>query len=449
MVWLPDNTIILGRISVGLFRVSADGGTPVALTTADKSRREIDHHSPSSLPGGKAILLTVHRGAEAFDVAVQRLDSNERRVVMADAFDARYLATGHLVFARGNTLFAATFDAERLEVTGPAVAVVDNVATVRENGTAAYRITADGSLAYVPTVSRTGRRLAWIDRRGTKQLLPVAPRAYVSPSLSPDGRRLAVQIDDGAQRDIWIYDLAADALTPMTFDGASEAPIWTPDGRRVTFSITKEGRRQIYWQLVDTPGQAELLVADQHSVWPGSWSPDSKVLAYTREQPTGELNVGLFRLEQRQTTLAATGDEAESSPKFSPDGRWLAYRGRSGGRAAIYVMALGGAGGKRQVSTDAGGRPVWSRDGRDLFYRTFGGFVVVPVGSLPGAPGKPSLLPAEIRAADGGLIPPGYDVSPDGQRLLVVEQADTESAPQPIHVVLNWINDLKARVPSR
>ena len=297
------------------------------------------------------------------------------------------------MFARGNT-FAATFDAERLEVTGPAVAVIDNL---RPNAKTARPgiITADGSLAYVPTVSRSGRRLP--DRPPRNKAAAAGRSARTRRCLFAE--RAQARGSDRRQRAARYLDPTIWPQTAPCVD-APAVPIWCPTPPRVQ----RHRRASHLLALVDTPGQAELLVADQHSVWPGSWSPDSKVLAYTKDQPTGEKDVGLFQLEQRQTAPAATGDEYEVGPRFSPDGRWLAYRGPGGG---VYVMALGGAGGKRQISTEGGGQPVWSRDGHDLFYRTFGGFVVVPVGSLPGAPGKPSLLPAAIRAADGRLIPPG------------------------------------------
>jgi serine/threonine-protein kinase len=447
MTWLPNNDIIAGQISVGLFRVSGQGGPLIPLTTADVKRREIDHHNPSSLPGGKALLITVHRGAEAFDVAVQQLGSEERRILVQDAFDARYVPSGHLIFARGNTLFAATFDPDRREVTGPEIAVVENVATALGDGVARYGVSDDGCLVYIPAVSRQGRRLAWVDRRGAIEPLPIGPDAYVTPSLSPDGRRLAVQVGE-AKRDIWVYDFDSDALTRVTFDGASEAPVWTPDGRRLTFSSTKEGRRQIYWQPIDSPGKAELLVADEHSVWAGSWSPDSGTLAYTREPPTGQLDIGLFRLNDRRPTPVLASEAVESWARISPDGRWLAYTSFEP-EDQVYVMDLSNAGIKRQVSTDGGNQAVWSRDGRELFYRSRRGFMVVSVTSLPTGIGKPSELPIRGRLAGGSVGHPGYDVSPDGRRLLVVEQAGEEAAPRQIQVVLNWFTELQARVPSK
>ena len=194
-------------------------------------------------------------------MAVHRLDTGERRVLVQDAFEPRYMPTGHLVFARGDTLFAAPFDADRVELTGAAVAVIENVQTVSYSGDAIYRVSDDGTLAYVPAPSLQGRKLVWVDRRGNAEPLPIGPRGFGAPSLSPDGRRLAVHIDEGPRRDIWIYELGTDSLTRATFDGASAAPMWTPDGKRLVFSSTKDGRREIYWQPADGTGQPERLVA--------------------------------------------------------------------------------------------------------------------------------------------------------------------------------------------
>ena len=215
--WLPDDTIALGKFGVGLFTVPATGGPPVLLTTADTAHGEIDHHNPQWLPGGKALLITRHRGAEAWDVAVLERGTGKIRVIVPDAFDARYVSSGHLVFARGETLLAAPFDLHRLELSGPPVVMVDSVMTAVNNGAARYNIAEDGSLVYARPHSRAGRSLAWLDAKGAVSPLALAPQAFSRPSLSPDGTRVAVQIDDGSRRDIWIHDLARGTLNRLTY----------------------------------------------------------------------------------------------------------------------------------------------------------------------------------------------------------------------------------------
>jgi hypothetical protein len=197
-------------------------------------------------------------------------------------------------------------------------------------------------------------------------------------------------------------------------------------------------------------------VSDDHSVWAGNWSPDQRTLAFTRQPPTDHNDIGLLRLGERSTTdLVLSSDALEQWPRISPDGKWLAYAaaGNQLDATEVFVIGLSGAAGKRQVSSEGGERPVWSRDGRWLFYVRGNQFMVAPVGSLPGGIGKPQPLPMPIRAALSGrgdfFGPAGYDVSLDGQRLLVVQQAEEESAPRQIQLILNWFEELRRRVPTR
>jgi Tol biopolymer transport system component len=226
--------------------------------------------------------------------------------------------------------------------------------------------------------------------------------------------------------------------------------VWTPDGGRLTFSSTKDGRREIYWLPVGSPGEPELLVSDEHSVWPGSWSPDQKLLAFMREPPTNRDDIGIFRLSDRKSEMVVASEMPEHYPRISPDGRWLAYSSlENDGRNQVFIVDVSGTGGKRQVSSNGGSRPVWSRSGQELFYRGLDGrFMVVPVASGSATTGKPVELPVSRRIAGTGLGHPGYDVAADG-RLLVVEAAETETVPRQIQVVLNWFAEVKARVPSK
>ena len=368
------------------------------------------------------------------------------RVVVPDAFDARYVSSGHLVFGRGETLLAAPFDLNRLELSGPPV-VVAQVRTAVNNGAARYNIAEDGSLVYVRPRSRAGRTLAWVDAKGAVSPLPLAPQAFSRPSLSPDGTRVAVQIDDGSRRDIWIHDLARGTLNRLTSDGASEAPIWTPDGLRVTFSITKAGRREVYWQPVDGTTAPEILVSDTHSVWAASWSPDGERLTYTREPPTEENEIGVLDVRTRRSTMVDTGGPVAEHGRFSPDGRWLAYAFSAWGRTAeVFVSAVNG-GGKRLVSNGGGSAPVWGRDARMLYYRSGTDYFSVDVRHLPSIIGRPTALGKDLHALGYGSGHPGYDVASDG-RLLIVQPGSEEAAPLRLEIVQNWREELKQRLPS-
>jgi eukaryotic-like serine/threonine-protein kinase len=446
IAWLPDNTIAIGQVETGLFRVSAEGGTLARVTTPDKARGEIDHHNPRPLPGGKAILATRHRGAEAFDVAVVDLGTGSMRVIVPDAFDARYVPTGHLVFARGESLLAAPFDVGRLELGGPPIVMLDHILTSVNNGAARYAVADDGTLAYMPSHSRVGRRLSWVGPDGTINPLPIGPLGFSRPTLSPDGTRVAVQIDEDVRRDIFVYDLASGTLSRLTTDGASESPIWTPDGKRVTFSTTKAGRREVYWQPVDGTVPAERLVTGEYSVFAGSWSPDGQTLFFTRQPPTDQNDIGLLNLRERRLVMTIASDRSEHHPRLSPDGRWLAYSTFQTGRTEVVVAAVDG-GTRRQISAEGGNAPAWHPDGRTLYYRLGRTVFAVDVRGFPATIGRPTPVVKDLAQASGsGFGHPGYDVAADG-RLLIVQPAEAEAAALRFEIVLNWHEELKQRVP--
>jgi serine/threonine-protein kinase len=448
LTWLPDDRIVGGLMGDGIVAISARGGAPVFITKPDTSRREFDLHSPRWLPGGNWMLVGIHRGAETFDVAAIHAESGERRVLVENAFDARYVSTGHLVFARPGVLLAAPFDIGRLEVTGPTVPLIEGVLTINGDGAARYQLADDGSLAYIPAVSVQGRRLLWIDRLGNEEPLGIGTRGFIAPSLSPRGDRVALQVIEPTRRDIFVYDLASGAITRVTFDGTNAGPIWTPDGERLVFSSTKDGPRQVYWQAANGIGPPELLVADDHSLWAGSWSPDGRTLAYVRSSPTGQTDIALVRIGEKPT-IAVANVAADQWPQISPDGRWLAYVSSDTGKFEVYVSPLDDLRGKRQLSTDGGHSPRWSRDSRELFFRSSDRLMVVPVEALPAATPRPTALSIRIRMADGTAAHPGYDISPDGRRLLIVERADDEAVPPRAFLVLNWFEELRQRVPTR
>jgi len=351
-------------------------------------------------------------------------------------------------------------------VTGNAVPVVEGVLQSTSSGAAQYSISATGSLVYVPGgVQASQRRLVWVSRNGAEQPLAAAARRYSTPRLSPDGRRVAVGIDE-QETQVWLYDLSRDTLTRLTFEGnTNNNPSWTTDGKRIAFSSNKEGPRNLFWQLADGSGGPERLTTSEYTHVPMSWSPDGQLLAFIEINPTTGYDIWVLRLSDPsassgQVPSAGSGQVrkaqpflrtpfTDSVPQFSPDGRWLAYVSNESGRFEIYVQPYPGTGGKRQISTEGGTEPVWNRNGRELFYRSGDRMMAVEIATQPGFDvGKPRVLFEGQYLPTPGTLP-NYDVSPDGQRFLMLKPSEqAQGAPTQINVVLNWFEELKRRVPT-
>lgn len=233
--WLADGSVAFTRPDRGLQRVPAEGGEPSELTTLLPAAKELDHHAPAPLPGGRALLFTSHAATGTFDVEVVRLDTGDRKAVVKSAYDARYLPSGHLVYARRGAILAAPFDVDRLETTGPEVTLVEGVADRPDAGYGAYTVSLNGTLLYRAAPSLEGRALAWVTRDGLEIPVPLTPRAFSSPRVSPDGSRLAFAVEDSGRRDIWTYELGTQKLARLTREGDNKVPVWSRDGRRRLF----------------------------------------------------------------------------------------------------------------------------------------------------------------------------------------------------------------------
>jgi serine/threonine protein kinase/Tol biopolymer transport system component len=449
--WGSDNMILFGGPNSGLMRISAEGGQPEALITPLRDAGELDHHYPEILPGGRAALFTRHARDGSFRIEVVSLASRERRVLIDPGFSGRYVPTGHIMYGLSNQLFAVGFDITRLEVTGRPVRVQESVAGIPHDGFAPFSVARDGSLAYVPAPSRQGRVLVWVDHRGAAHPLPLPPRAFKHPKLSPDGRRIAVVVEEQPGRsDLWLYDVNDDTQRRLTFEGSNEAPVWAPDGQSLTFGSSSGGPINLFTLRADGSGIAERLLESPLSQWPGSWSPDGTRLAFTESDPTDISKIRILPsgrdappqpfLDLDPPGKGVTLDE----PQLTPDGRWLAFAADLN----VYVTPFPGPGPRMQVSIDNGQSPRWSRDGRELFYRWRNQVVAVPVKtSAPLVFGKPSVL-FEGRYLGADDYSANYDVDRAG-RFLMVKLSEEELAPRPVHVVLNWFEELKRRVPPR
>ena len=314
--WGADDAILFGQHGVGILRVSAAGGTPEVLVPLDLPVRG---HGPQILPGDKAVLLTLGDGPNWNDaqIVVHSLETGERKVLIEDGRDARHLPTGHLVYVLDGTLLAVPFDAERLEVTGGPVPMVEEIDSASPSGASQFSVSDTGSLVYV-SGQTTKRTLVWVDREGREEVLKVEPRAFSHPRISPDGSRIALALRD-QEEDIWIWDLARETLTRLTFaPGRDSYPVWTLDGQRLVFSSDRDGSQNLYWKATDGTGSVERLTKSESDHFAYAFTPAGGQLVFLELGEQGA-DLGVLTLEGSSEPLLATEFD-ERTAALSPNG---------------------------------------------------------------------------------------------------------------------------------
>jgi len=447
--WGAENTIVFGN-RTGIMQVSADGGTPEVLIPITGT--EEVGHGPQVLPGEKNVLFTLAVGFNWDDaqIVVHSLETGETKVLIEDGRDARYVPTGHLVYVFDGTLLAVPFDVDKLEVTGGPIPMAEGVTTAGPaSGAAQFSVSDTGALIYVSgSVQREDRTLVWVDRDGREEVLAAEPRPYAYLRISPDGERVALDVRD-QENDIWIWDFARETMTRLTFaPGQDMYPVWTRDGRRVAFTSERDGPRNLYWKAADGTGTVERLNESEHSELPSAFTPDGTQLVFFELAADGVLNLGVLSLEGSSEPLLATEFD-ERNAEISPDGRWLAYESDSSGQYEVYVRPFPSVDDGRWLISRGGGRqPLWAPDGRELFYLAPGAsLMTVDVQTEPSvAYGNPE----EVFAGrfSGGPFVRTYDISPDGERFLMIKESDETSSTVEFIVVLDWFEELKRRVPT-
>jgi dipeptidyl aminopeptidase/acylaminoacyl peptidase len=466
--WGDDDMIVFATNdpSTGLLRVSARGGEPKVLTTPDPTKGEDDHLFPSVLPGGRGVLFTITAAGGNADaqIAVLDLQTDRQTTLIRGASHADYVETGHVIYAVTGTLRAVRFDAATLTLRGDPVPVVEQVQTLA-TGAANFSVSRNGTLVYVPNgVTGASRSLVWVTRRGSEEPIPAPARGYFHPRLSPDGKRLALAIQDQEQ-DIWTWDFARRTLERMTSGPASELfPVWTPDGRWLLFASLRAGGG-IYRQPADIPSDVERLTTAPSVQVPHSFSPDGSQLVLTQvNSKTKGRDLFLLTVDGFTPHVAGAGRAqpllqlpfaSVMNGEISPDGHWLAYQSNESNQDEIYVRPFPAVGdGRWPISTGGGSQPLWARNGRELFYRHGNSLLSVPVETATTfRAGTPTtVFEGKYLSPPVGLAGRTYDVSRDGQRFLMIKDAlagDPNAATASIVVVLNWTEELKRLVPTK
>jgi len=475
--WNSDNTIVYSDAFTGIMRVSADGGTPEMLIKGNllNAAKEGFPVVPQMLPDGKTLLFTNYTGADPsnWQIGIQSLKSGDRKILIRSGAGATYCPTGHLVYSLANNntfnLLAVPFDLDRLEVKGGSVPLIEGI------GTAA--ISGSGTLVYVPqsavaagasSAPSTARTLVWVDRQGKEASLGAAPDDYGGLKISPDGTKVALTINAAGNADIWIWDIPHKTPTKLTFDkGNDNDPLWTPDGIRIVFYSDRGGAMGgLYWKSAAGIGEEEPLASKPDRVIiPWSFSRDGKILALMEFtlSPLG-FDIGMLSMEGKRGMKELLREKHfELEPQISPDGRYLAYQSDESGKGEIYVRSFPDVNkGKWQVSSNGGGSPLWSPDGRELFYRSGDATMAVDIETEPTFKrGNPKILfkGTYLSSTFSSVMFTAWDITPDGKRFLMIKPAASAGAastaekpatapPRPkINIVLNWFEELKQRAP--
>jgi Tol biopolymer transport system component len=461
--WGNDGTIVLAMRNQAstLARVSADGGVarPIPPEPGDSVR--VQEFGPSFVPHPGAVLVARGSGFlyEAIRVVGVDLGSGRRRELGVSDSPPFYVQTGHILFARGRSLFALPFDPGRMRGRGDPVVVA---ADLWKNSAPEFAVSGNGTLAYIPSSTLpdssavADRTPVWVDRTGAVTPVGAPHRPYALPNIAPDGRRIAFSVLLEKSIANWVYSIDRGILSRLSFDGNDHLPIWSPDGRQVAFASDRAGAPNLYLVDVDGAGPPERLTHSEYHQCPSSWSSDGRYLVYVEARPDGNQDILYLDLRGDRTPHPFLCNPCyESQGMISPDGRWIAYSSSRSGRVEVYLSAFPGGRPTLQLSADGGWQPMWSRDGREVYYvmnlepstNSGANAEVMAVSIEAGGesrPGRPrSLFRGRFRPHPGARA--NYDVSPDRQRFLFTAEGPEYVPPREIRLVLGLAGDLTHR----
>ena len=457
LTWLDNATLIYTPQAIGgLFQISANGGTPQLVSTVDANKKERTHRWPQALPGSKAVLMTVGTLDQPDDyehakVEVVNLETGERQIVLEGASIARYVSTGHLVFAREGVLYAVAFDLDRLAVKGNPVSIVSGVAGDRTTGAVHYSIADDGTLVYVPgTTTAFVRNLMWFDRAGVETPIGGPTGQLNDPHLSPDGSRIALLQGSSGSGDVWIYDLQRSTFTRLTYTNTNATPLWSTDGKLIYYASIDLSldKTTIFRKPADGSRDAEPVVTVKSMCFLKAILPDGETAILDSDVQSITSNIIRVTLRQgaEPSSVVETPFE-ETAAAASPDGRWLAYQSNESGRSEIYIRDFAGLSGRLQISTDGGEEPRWSPDGKELYYRNNNILWALTIETKPsiqaGTPRSLFNRVYDFNSNSGET----YDIHPKEGKFLLLSPSKENSSTQ-IRIVLNWFSELRRLAPT-
>jgi len=391
-------------------------------------------------------------------IQVLSLKTGATKILQDGGYYGRYVPSGHLLFVHQGTLFGARFDVDRLEIRGAPRPLLEDIASDPVSGLGEFDVSGpasgSGTMVYLEGKGPQGWPLIWLDSTGATRTLLSTPGIYFEPRLSPDGQRLAF-ISSAKGSDIFVYDWRRDVITRLTFDGHAGSPTWSPDGKHIAFRAT-HGSFAIYWVRADGSGQPEKLFQSSNNIYPNSFSPDGRLLAYHLQYSEPRDDIWALPLDLSDSDHPKPGPPQlflqahfdNQFPVFSPDGKWIAYRSFESGRWEIYVRSYPGPGGKWQVSTEGGLTAFWSKAGQQLFYRAGNRLMVLnyTVEGNTFVPGKPRQW-STVPLNPGHL---GLDLAPDGKHfggLPAPEEPGSGKGSVHVTFLLNFFDELRRRVP--
>lgn len=441
--WLDNEVIVVGAIDGALYTV---GGTrePVRFAGPDSALGEAGLVPLDVLPGGRNVLALAYPGAAVagrmYAIDVQ---SGERRPVLEEVVaGAAYDPSGYLVWVLPDgSLFGAPFDARRMALTGSPVPLAQGV-RISVGGPPQFAASRSGDLVYVPEVPF---ELHLVTREGAAVAATSVARRFHSPRISPDGRRIAVDFTQQGSRDIWTLDLQQGTLSRLSFENDGHDPVWFPDSRRVAYASARGGTIGMFARRADGSGVAESLYVGRTAETVGAFTPDGRSAIVITTGNAGSFDLSLMPLtgELRPEPVLATPFN-EYYPALSPDGQWLAYASDESGQAEVYVRPFPGPGARTLVSQNGGIEPMWSRNGRELFYRGFGErgapLMAVTVQTSPEFHVVSRTELFDVSDYEAAVPHSNYDVGPDGRFALVYQGKTSE-----LVLIQNWPEEVRRR----